>query len=170
MILVVGMVWGGHYWWIGTPQYSLLQFKKAIENRDPDRAFRYIDHDSIFEDMWEKVNSAAAQVMSEDSNSLLMLLAPGVIENMKPTLKIQNKVSLEDSIRNGILGSTSTKDIATSTVGEGGLESIGLEEYKISKNGNTAYVDFNNGTRFVMIQTPERYWRVTKISVPEPQN
>lgn len=52
VIVLLGVIGGGYYWWTGTPEYSVSQIKKAIETHNSELGLKYIDTDVIFENLW----------------------------------------------------------------------------------------------------------------------
>lgn len=47
LAIVVGALYGGYYYFQGTPRYALVQFKRAIVFKDAELAQKYLDMDSF---------------------------------------------------------------------------------------------------------------------------
>jgi len=56
IIVLLGVIGGGYYWWMGTPEYSVSQIKKAIETHNPELGLKYIDTDAVFENLWTDIS------------------------------------------------------------------------------------------------------------------
>lgn len=47
LAIIVGALYGGYYYFQGTPRYALVQFKRAIVFKDAELAERYLDMDNF---------------------------------------------------------------------------------------------------------------------------
>lgn len=99
-IAVVILV-SGTYWFVGTPAYSMWQFKQAATHQDADKAMKFINIDKLMDSIWPKVSSAMMTEASktEDPFGVLgAMLGSGLIEGMKPMIKEQITTGIKDLV------------------------------------------------------------------------
>jgi hypothetical protein len=161
LVIVVG-AGGGYYWWTGTPQYSLLQLKSAIDRGDQTTALSYFDSDAIFNTLWSQVETQMTAEVSQASQSggslgtLGAMFAQGLIESIKPEVQQKFIASLDTGIM-----STSSTATATTTAGVGSLLA---NKVTISVSGGIATVSLGNGIGLTMDHTSHSHWTIVAIS------
>ena len=99
--IAVVVLAGGVYWFLGTPQYSMWQFKQAATHQDADKAMKFINIDKLMDSIWPKVSSAMMTEASKTEDPFGMLgaiLGSGLIENMKPMIKEQITTGIKDLV------------------------------------------------------------------------
>ncbi|MFZ3057710.1 MAG: hypothetical protein WA092_01560 [Minisyncoccales bacterium] len=148
---------GGYYWWIGTPQYSLFQIKKAYKTHNADLALKYIDSDAIFENYWtEYIEKTMTETSSSNGfETLGKIIALQMIQNMKPTIKDVLKQTIIKSFSEN-QESNNDSEFTKNLNGTWGSKP------KISRKGNTVTVDLSNNIKLIMTKN-NHYWVVTKI-------
>jgi type II secretion system protein G len=143
---------GAFFYIKGTPRYSLYKLKKAISNKDAEDALRYIDIDSIVDNMakdlylnepmpsnkWEAMGRSIGQGM-------VMLMLPAVKETMK------------SQIKTSIVSSDDKSKLA-------GLKA-NLRDLNIETSGKTAMVapKDDHSVKFKMAKVNDGYWRIVEI-------
>ncbi|MCC6290855.1 DUF2939 domain-containing protein [Candidatus Nomurabacteria bacterium] len=152
-ILVAGG--GYYYWWAGTPQYSLIQIKGAVDNKDVTTALSYFDTDAIFENLWTDIQAQVAESAVKDLKdnpfgALGAALGQSMLNNMKPAMKQKFSDSLKESLTNP---STATSSIATTIQGK----------RTIKVNGDTAIVTVENGLEMRMLKQSDRRWKIIAL-------
>lgn len=149
---------GTYYWWIGTPEYSLSELKSAYATHDVEKAFKYFDTDSIFDNFWLEFKKKNLEQITEEDNGFAQLgymLGQSMIENMKPAIKEKLKDSLTESVK-GSSTATSTSKYN---------EMLLTKKYTLTKvDKNTTLIDFTDQKiKFKLIKSPERYWKIVAI-------
>ena len=152
LVLIVAGV-GGYYYWTTTPQYALLQIKKAYATHDTDLALKYIDVDSIFDNVWTQVEANLAQETASSTgdswSQLGTMMAEGMVENMKPALEAEVRSQIVDSVKT----STSTTNIA-------GLAT----HYSITRDGSDVLVKSDASPLELRLEKENTsYYRVVAI-------
>lgn len=148
VILVLGAA--AFYVFTGTPRYSLYKLKKAIENHDSITFNKYVDVERV-------VDGIVAEATSEVDNSEENEFLAGFAQAMMGSLRTGIKDALNKSV----------EDVSS---GEA-QEFTELKIKEIKKEGKSAEVtlakDDGEPFRLSMIQTPERYWRVVRVSADD---
>jgi len=160
IIVLLAVIGGGYYWWTGTAQYSVLKLKKAIESHNVELALKYIDVDSIFDNLWSRFTSQTLQEGISSQNEWEIfgtILGMGLAESIKPAIKEQLKQSIIDSIKDSSEEMESESDASTE------FKSIWEEKFKIKKTNGSAYIEPSENIKIVLTKTPDRYWRITDI-------
>ena len=136
IVVSFGVIGGGYYWWIGTPEYSINQIKKAIGTNNSELGLKFIDTDAIFENLWTNTKGEIVGKTSEAEGfeALGMMLGLQIIENMKPALKGQ----VEEGIKSWFLASTEKEN------------SIWQEkDLEVKKQGDSAYIELSDSVKIV---------------------
>lgn len=153
---------GGWYWWMGTPEYSMSQLKTAFQQHDVDRAFRYIDYDKVFDNLWSDITAKAMTDATSSTSSgdglqaFGTMLGVSFLESMKPVMKGAFRTGLENAIKG-----EEASDTATSS--HEFVQKLEAKNLKIRRNGSEASVDLDNGMSLILDQTPDRSWKITRI-------
>jgi|GEM_PF-6458219 hypothetical protein len=162
LVLVAGVIGGGYYyWWTGTPQYSLLQLKDAVNRGDSTTALSYFNSDAIFDNLWVQVEAQASAQEAQESQSggafgsLGAMIGQSLIENLKP----QIKQKFVESLDAGIMNSASSTTAAATTSVASALQNTPT----ISSTGATTTVAFGSGISFEMTQESHSHWVVVAI-------
>lgn len=164
VIILLGVIGGGYYWWTGTPEYSINQIKKAIETHNPELGLKYIDTDAIFENLWTDMKSELMKETekAEGFEAFGMMLGVQLAESMKPAFKEQVKQGVESWF------SVSTEEKPTETTSTKENLELGTiwqqKELKIKKQGSSAYIELPDDIKIVFTKKEgKRYWVISKI-------
>jgi len=163
IVVLFALIGGGYCWWTGTPEYSISQIKKAIETHNPDLGLKYIDTDTIFENLWTDMKSELMKETTEAEGfeAFGMMLGLQLAESMKPALKEQVK----EGIKSWFLAPTEEKPKET-TIAKESLETgtFWQKDLKIKKQGSSAYIELPDNVKIVLTKKAgERYWVISKI-------
>jgi hypothetical protein len=90
LLLAAGIV--GYNYWVNTPQYSLLQIQKSVENKDRFLFEKYVDSDQIIEEIVEDISKIFIERMGAEDNAEYsffnpQILAAGLVSLFKPTIE-----------------------------------------------------------------------------------
>ena len=160
IVILFGLIGGGyHYWWIGTPEYSISQIKKAIEIQDKELGMKYVDFDALFENFWTEMKSEVEKEIIETAGLewLGIMKELQMVENMKPTIKEE----LGEAIESWFLSPEDTKEKSTTTEK---ISDIWQEDLEIKKQDNSTYIETPDGIKMIFAKKEgERYWVITKL-------
>jgi hypothetical protein len=175
-IIVVLLVLGFLYVQ-GTPHYSLFQLKRAVNNHDADEALKYVNIDSIVDNLSRSFFGKGAGGISLEEgkgSSLKMLVAdalPGIKESMRSSFRASVSSGSDEKQREKV-AVQQHKNPAPSI---GGIEIGGLDLRKlressvmdlvIQMDGETAfaYLKNNPGIKAKMVKTETGYWQIVEI-------
>jgi hypothetical protein len=134
-----------------TPQYSIYKLQEAIKNKDSDGALKYIDIDSIADNMMREMMEK--QKHPRDSwESAGNAIGKGMLLMMMPSLKESMKSMLKTTIVSSDTGS-----------GFGVIQAVSAWSCKVRRDGRSAAIYIKDGLVFKMAQHPDGYWRVVQI-------
>lgn len=169
-ILVIGLF--GYNYWINTPQYSLLQIQKSVENKDRLLFEKYVDSKKIIEEIVDDISEMFIDEVDNGQSNEYSLLNPafwasGLTSILKPTIEsvieeafddfweheIENFDSYESSSEFGnIVGSFEIsyikKDGKVARLGLVAIDPLTSDEVNLEFKLNKI----------------ENYWRITEIS------
>ena len=169
-ILVIGLF--GYNYWINTPQYSLLQIQKSVENKDRLLFEKYVDSKKIIEEIVDDISEMFIDEVDNGQSNEYSLLNPafwasGLTSILKPTIEsvieeafddfweheIENFDSYEPSSEFGnIVGSFEIsyikKDGKVARLGLVAIDPLTSDEVNLEFKLNKI----------------ENYWRITEIS------
>lgn len=140
-----------------TPYYSLYMFKKAIINRDAPNVLKYLDTDSILDNM---AKDALARMDKKEParnkfEEHMQTAGKDVVRQLVPQLKKQMGDALTQ-----LLISYDNESLFSD------LRKATVFALAIDINGNTANVRQRGKHKvsFTMKKAPEGYWRITSIN------
>ena len=169
-ILVIGLI--GYNYWINTPQYSLLQIQKSVENKDRLLFEKHVDSQKIIEEIVDDISEMFIDEVDNGQSNEYSLLNPafwasGLTSIFKPTIEsvieeafddfweheIENFDSYESSSEFGnIVGSFEIsyikKDGKVARLGLVAIDPLTSDEVNLEFKLNKI----------------ENYWRITQIS------
>ena len=169
-ILVIGLF--GYNYWINTPQYSLLQIQKSVENKDRLLFEKHVDSKKIIEEIVDDISEMFIDEVDNGQSNEYSLLNPafwasGLTSILKPTIEsvieeafddfweheIENFDSYESSSEFGnIVGSFEIsyikKDGKVARLGLVAIDPLTSDEVNLEFKLNKI----------------ENYWRITQIS------
>lgn len=167
-IVIVALGLGGGYYWVsGTPQYSLYQIGKAVENRDSETFYKYVDIDSVVDSftdwVWKEMEEEMAGGKPEDEwASWGYELGKGFAELIMPAMKERIKEGLRSEITKTIEGTEEGMREA--------FKKISYKDIKVERSGKIANIEILNflenemPLKLKMRQAPERYWKIVEIN------
>ncbi|KAA0894288.1 DUF2939 domain-containing protein [Oryzomonas rubra] len=147
----------------GTPQYSLYQFRKAVENHDADTAMKYFDVDSIVDNfMNDFMKSQDEKKPANEFEAMGNNLAKGLIAMMLPAMKESLKGQLKTGITTPSDDKTPVKDIRKGS----------LSDFEIKTEGKMAILSMkdNKNVKFKMVKTPDGHWKIVQLMMPNAMN
>ena len=103
-IIVIGLF--GYNYWINTPQYSLLQIQKSVENKDRLLFEKHVDSRKIIEEIVDdisemfidEVDTFKLETMFEKSNRLIIKFKESDNRNFAESLRDKEVFVLEDDL------------------------------------------------------------------------
>jgi hypothetical protein len=151
ILVIVVTVWAV----TGTPQYSLYQFRLAVEAHDAETARRYLDVESVVDSMIDAVTDAGRSSGSESvweemgrnfAGGFMVLAAPAMKESMRKQLRTALVRPAEDT--------TVIRKITTSR----------LREFEVKREGTTALITVRDDPRVVFrMRKSGGSWRIVQI-------
>lgn len=179
-VIVIVLLIAGFLYIQSTPHYSLYQLKRAVDNHDADKALKYVNIDSIAENLGKSLfgkGSSEAGKGEEKQSPLKGMLAeamPQIKESVKSSFRnsiaARDEVSKEKQRKNTI-----DKPLRKSTSSIGGIEIGGLDAKKlketslwdivVQRDGKTAEISLKNnpGMKARMVQTNVGFWQIVEI-------
>ncbi|MEW6615011.1 MAG: DUF2939 domain-containing protein [Thermodesulfobacteriota bacterium] len=157
-LIVVAIV--GFLYVKGTPQYSLYQFRNAVENHDADTAIKYFDVDSIVDNlMTDFMKEEEAKKPKNGWEAMGQNFARGLMVLMLPRMKEAMKGQLKTAITTPSDDKTAVKDIKKGSI----------SDFEIKTEGKMAIVSRKDDpkVKFKMVKTPEGYWKIVQLMMPE---
>ncbi len=132
-----------------TPQYSLIQIKKASQERDYALFEKYVDVNSI-------VDNVFAELMQDTDQKEGDLFA-GILSGMTNTMKDTTKTAFKTAVENG--------EYEDSLYSEMNIINL-LTKLKIEKHGKTADVKFEIDEKVldITMRNENGIWRIFKIN------
>ena len=144
-----------------TPRYSLYWFKKAILKRDAESALKYLDTDSIVDNMVKDMSSAEdrgkAQSKDQSEGSMKNIGKDVIMQNL-PAIKAQ----LREQLKSVIISYNNHTVLDN-------LNKASVFGLQISMEGDIALVKIwgKDKTAFKMVKSPEGYWRIIAFNLKE---
>ncbi len=155
LIVVVVAAAAGGLWVYAreTPRYALYQLKRALVARDMDRAFLYIDLDTLTETMATAMFGTEEKSTEADRKSADGLLRKDMLRELLPSLKKTFKEQAKDQLLAYIGDEKTIRSIDDTTVWA----------FEIDAHDTTATVLLKKKPLFVMQKGPGGQWRITEI-------
>lgn len=143
-----------------TPYYSLYMFKKAIINRDARGVLKYLDTNSILDNMAKDV--FARMDKKEPPRNKFEEHMRGAGKDLAAQLLPQLKAQMGESITNLLLSYNDEQLF-------GNLRRATVFALSVTTHGNTADVRQHgkDAVSFTMKKAPEGHWRITSINPEE---
>ena len=171
ILLICGGIFGYNYW-KNSPEYSLLQIQKAVETNDKDLFEKYIDVDSIIEEIVDDVSKILLEKMNleEDENSFFdpKVVAQGMIEIIKPTIDS----SIEEGFESFWEENPDSEYYSNEDYERVKKALSSTKMSYLNKNGRVAFLgmemldpETNENTLFEFkLNKVENYWKISEIS------
>ena len=154
VVAIVGILYAK-----GTPQFSLYQFRNAVENHDADTAMKYFDADSIFDNlMTDFMKGKEAEKPKDEWEAMGQTFARGLTVMMLPQMKEAMKGQFKTAITTPSDDKTAVKDIKKGSI----------SDFEIKTEGKMAIVSRKDdkNVKFKMLKTPEGYWKIVQLMIP----
>ncbi|GFO63660.1 DUF2939 domain-containing protein [Geomonas paludis] len=153
----------------GTPQYSLYQFKQAVQNHDPDAAFKYLDVDSVVDNLAsdlmnsQEMNKPTSNPWEEAGQNMAKGLVTVMLPSIKEAMKGQIKTAITTAESEKKEGDKGTNPIK-------GLSKGSWSDFDVKVEGKMAIVSNkqDDSLKFKMVKSSEGHWRITQIMIPKP--
>jgi len=151
----------GYFYTKATPRYSLYWFKRAILKHDAEEALKYIDIDSVLDnmvkDMSDRPDGEKAQTKNE-SKKPMKNIGQEVIRQNLPAIKEQ----LREQLKSAIISYNDRGALDK-------LNKASIFGLRIATEGDTALVNIRgkNTVAFKMTRAPEGHWRITAFNLKE---
>jgi len=169
-ILVIGLF--GYNYWINTPQYSLLQIQKSVENKDRLLFEKHVDSRKIIEEIVDDISEMfIGEVDNGQSNEYSLLnpafWASGLTSIFKPTIESVIEEAFDDFWEHEIenIDNYESSSELGNIVGSFQMSYI-KKDGKVAKLGLVA-IDPLTGDEVNLefkLNKIENYWRITQIS------
>ncbi|PAB61010.1 DUF2939 domain-containing protein [Anaeromicrobium sediminis] len=165
-LIVVGTI-VAYMYWVRTPQYSLNQIKKAVQQHDLITFEKYVDIDSL---VTRFIDQAIAKEMHNSTDGTAKLAA-GLVEMIKPKIVESSKNQIKAYIEKGDFEETKENDTGISVKHfYKGVEFRSID--KIKKSGNIDLVALKiYNKRFeeelileVKMRKLDSYWQVVELN------
>jgi len=143
-----------------TPYYSLYMFKKAIVNRDARSVLKYLDTDSILDNMAKDV--FARMDKKEPARNKFEEHMRGAGKDLATQLLPQLKAQMGESITNLLLSYNDDSSFRK-------LSKATIFALSVTTQGNEAQVRQRgkDAVSFTMRRATEGHWRITSINPEE---
>ncbi len=144
-----------------TPRYSLYRFKKAILERDAEGVLKYLDTDSIVENLAKDMS-----VENDREKTPIGLKQEGPLRNIARDIIIQNLPSIKGQIQDQIKSFiTSYNDQAVL----GNLSKASVFGLNITIEDSVALIRIRgrDNVAFKMAKSPKGHWRIIALDLKE---
>ena len=169
-ILVIGLI--GYNYWINTPQYSLLQIQKSVENKDRLLFEKHVDSQKIIEEIVDDISEMFIDEVDNGQSNEYSLLNPafwasGLTSILKPTIESVIEEAFDDFWEHEIENFDSYESSSEfgNIVSSFEMSYIKKDD-KVAKLGLVA-IDPLTGDEVNLefkLNKIENYWRITQIS------
>ena len=169
-ILVIGLF--GYNYWINTPQYSLLQIQKSVENKDRLLFEKHVDSQKIIEEIVDDISEMFIDEVDNGQSNEYSLLNPafwasGLTSIFKPTIESVIEEAFDDFWEHEIENFDNYESSSEfgNIVGSFEISYI-KKDGKVAKLGLVA-IDPLTGDEVNLefkLNKIENYWRITQIS------
>jgi len=175
--IVIVILTVGFFYARTTPHYSLYLLKRAIENHNPDEALKYINLDSIVDNLGksffgkEQEGGGQRGGQGPSMKGLVAEAMPGIKESIKGSFrasvaghsgeKQKENTAIQAHKNNGpFIGKIEVESFDVRK-----LKETTFRDIKVQKEGKSAIVSLkkNPGIKAKMIQTDNGYWQVVEI-------
>ena len=169
-ILVIGLF--GYNYWINTPQYSLLQIQKSVENKDRLLFEKHVDSRKIIEEIVDDISEMFIDEVDNGQSNEYSLLNPafwasGLTSILKPTIESVIEEAFDDFWEHEIENFDSYESSSEfgNIVGSFQMSYI-KKDGKVAKLGLVAIDPLTSDEVNLefKLNKIENYWRITEIS------
>lgn len=108
IILLSGAL--GYWYWLHTPQYSLIQIQEAVEKHDLQAFEKHVDIESVTSRLIDQLIETKLNDSPEIEDEATSNLAKGFIQLLKPQLTAMAKDQIRSYVEKGTTGQQSDKE------------------------------------------------------------
>lgn len=161
LIVLIAVPGIGYIFIKDTPRYSLYWFKKAILEHDAESALKYLDTDSIVDNMVKDMSAEEGKKKAQQKDQ-----SEGSMKNIGKDIIMQNlpaiKAQLQEQLKSAII-SYNNKAVLDN------LNKASVLGLRITMEGNTAMVKIRGKDKvaFTMAKSAEGHWRITAFNLKE---
>ncbi len=159
LFLVIGAI-AGYFYVRTTPYYSLYMLKRAIINRDATNVLKYLDTDSILDNMAKDLtaNMDKKEPARNKFQEHMQIAGQDVVKQLLPQMKRQARESLTV-----LLQSYDNENLF------GDLRNFPILALSADIKGNTADIRMRGKDKvsFTMAKAAQGYWRITSLNPDE---
>jgi len=144
-----------------TPRYSLYRFKKALMERDAEGVLKYLDTESIVDNMIKDMSPE-----NDKGNTQIKQKKEGPLRNITRDIIIQNLPSIKGQLQGQIKSFiTSYNDQAVLN----NLSKASVFGLNITRENNIALIRIRGRDNIVfkMAKTQESHWRIIALDLKE---
>jgi hypothetical protein len=144
-----------------TPRYSLYWFKKAILDRDAERALKYLDTDSIVDNMVKDMSGEEDKEKMQPRDQ-----SKGSMKNIGKDIIRQNLPAIKEQLREQLKSAIVSYNDRTILDNLNKASVFGLQ---ITMEGDMALVKIRgkDKTVFKMVKSSEGHWRIIAFNLKE---
>jgi len=151
----------GYFYVKSTPRYSLYWFKRAILKHDAEEALKYIDVDSVLDNMVKDLSGGEDGEKTQTKNG-----SKKPMKNIGQEIIRQNLPAIKEQLREQL------KSAIISYNDQGTLDKLNKASIfglRIVMEGDTALVNIRgkDAVAFKMTRAPEGHWRITAFNLKE---
>jgi hypothetical protein len=157
-IIVLGI---GYLFIKETPRYSLYWFKRAILDRDAESALKYLDTDSIVDNMVKDMSGGDDKEKTQSKDS-----SKGSMKNIGKDVIMQNLPAIKTQLREQLKSAIISYNDRTVLNNLNKASVFGLQ---ITMEGDMALVKIRGRDKvaFKMAKSPEDHWRIIAFNLEE---
>lgn len=140
----------------GTPQYSLYQFRKAVEAHDAETAMKYFDVDSIVDNLVSDfVKTQEEKKPANEFEAMGNNFAKGLMAMMIPTMKEALKVQFKSAITIPSEDKSALKK----------FQNFKSSDFEIKTEGKTAILSRKDdkNVKVKMVKTSDGHWKIVQL-------
>ena len=144
-----------------TPRYSLYWFKKAILERDAEKALKYLDTDSIVDNMAKDMSGEEDKEKAQSNDR-----SKGSMNNIGKDIIMQNLPAIKEQLREQLKSAIISYDDRTALDNLNKASIFGLH---ITMEGDVAFVKIwgKDKVAFKMAKSSEGHWRIIAFNLKE---
>jgi hypothetical protein len=161
LVVLIAVPVIGYIFTKDTPRYSLYWFKKAILEHDAESALKYLDTDSIVDNMVKDMSAEEDKKRASSKDR-----SEGSMKNIGKDIIMQNLPAIKAQLREQLKSAIISYNNKTALDNLNKANVFGL---RITMEGNTAMVKIRGKDKvaFMMAKSAEGHWRITAFNLKE---
>ena len=175
--IIIALLSSGFFYIRSMPHYSLYLFRRAIENHEPDEALKYINIDSIVDNLGRNFLGKDGGDNSQETgkNTSLKRMVTDALPGIKESIRSSFRAAIASHGNGKQNGKPAIRTHKNPLFSVGGIEISNLDLQKIKKislwdldirvDGRTGLVQLKDtpGIKAKMVKTDTGYWQVVEI-------